>query len=133
VPTWRQFTPYGASRGETVTWADNRGFLNQPADPGTGLTYDGARAYDPVTARFISPDPVLNTSDPQDLDPYGYSEDNPVTGSDPSGDFMTRGGGGAPSPAPSSSGNGGSRSSSNSGGGGYSSSPSAWSMEITGG
>jgi RHS repeat-associated protein len=93
VPTWRQFTPYGAPRGETVTWADNRGFLNQPADPDTGLTYDGARAYDPVTARFISPDPVLNTSDPQDLDPYDYAEDNPVTDSDPSGAMIDFGGG----------------------------------------
>jgi hypothetical protein len=35
---------------------------------------------------------VLKPSDPQDLDPYDYAEDNPVTGSDPSG-LMTTGGG----------------------------------------
>jgi RHS repeat-associated protein len=99
VPTWRQFTPYGAPRGETVTWADNRGFLNQPTDPDTGLTYDGARAYDPVTARFISPDPVLEVSDPQDLDPYDYAEDNPVTGSDPTGQLpVLTNGDGVPQP-----------------------------------
>lgn len=92
VPTWRQFTPYGAPRGATVTWMDNRGFLNKPADAATGLTYVGARAYDPVTGQFISPDPVLDTSNPQDLDPYGYAQGNPVTGSDPTG-LMTTGGG----------------------------------------
>jgi RHS repeat-associated protein len=85
TPTWRQFTPYGAARGTTVTWADNRGFLNKPADPDTGLTYIGARAYDPQTAQFISPDPILNPADPQDLNPYAYAADNPVTNADPSG------------------------------------------------
>lgn len=94
TPTWRQFTPYGAPRGATVTWTDNRGFLNKPTDAATGLTYVGARAYDPVTGQFISPDPVLDTSNPQDLNPYGYAQANPVTGSDPTGLMMLDGGNG---------------------------------------
>jgi RHS repeat-associated protein len=88
IPIWRQFTPYGAPRGATVAWIDNRGFLNKPADPDTGLDYIGARAYDPQTAQFISPDPVLVTGNPQDLDPYDYAEDNPETNEDPSGQLM---------------------------------------------
>jgi RHS repeat-associated protein len=88
VPTWRQFTPYGASRGSTVTWIDDRGFLNAPDDAVTGLTDLGARWYDPVTGEFISPDPLLDTSDPQDLDAYTYSEDDPINQEDPSGAFM---------------------------------------------
>lgn len=96
TPTWRQFTPYGAPRGTAVTWVDNRGFLNKPTDAATGLTYVGARAYDPFTGQFISPDPVLDTSDPQDLNPYDYAKDNPVTGSDPTGLKTT--GGGPPNP-----------------------------------
>jgi RHS repeat-associated protein len=88
IPVWRQFTPYGAPRGATVAWINNRGFLNKPADPGTGLDYIGARAYDPQTAQFISPDPVLVTGNPQDLDPYAYAEDNPETNEDPSGQLM---------------------------------------------
>src|SRR5262249_47896906 len=92
TPAWRQFTPYGAPRGQAVAWVDNRGFLNKPADAGTGLTYVGARAYDPGTAQFLSPDPVLKPSDPQDLDPYAYAEENPVTGSDPSGLMAVLGG-----------------------------------------
>ncbi|HEX3963173.1 MAG TPA: RHS repeat-associated core domain-containing protein [Trebonia sp.] len=94
VPAWRQFTPYGAPRGTTVTWIDNRGYLNKPADPDTGLTYIGARAYDTVTAQFISPDPILKPSDPQDLNPYDYAEDNPETNSDPTGDMVYEDGGG---------------------------------------
>jgi RHS repeat-associated protein len=84
-PTWRQYTPYGAPRGTTTTWVDNRGFLNRPADAATGLDYLGARAYNPATGQFISPDPVLNPADPQDLNPYDYAEDNPVASEDPTG------------------------------------------------
>jgi RHS repeat-associated protein len=85
VPTWRQFTPYGAPRGTTTTWIDNRGFLNKPNDPATGLTYDGARAYDPATGQFTSPDPILNPANPIDLNPYAYAYGNPIDGSDPTG------------------------------------------------
>ena len=85
TPTWRQFTPYGAPRGTTTTWIDNHGYLNKPADPVTGLTTLGARQYDPATAQFISPDPLLDPGNPQDLDPYAYSQDTPETLSDPSG------------------------------------------------
>jgi YD repeat-containing protein len=48
-PVWRQFTPYGAARGTApASWPDNHGFLGKPADPATGLTIVGARAYDPA-------------------------------------------------------------------------------------
>ena len=61
TPAWRQFTPYGAPRGQQVTWVDNRGFLNRPADPSTGLTVLGARQYDPGTGQFISPTPSASS------------------------------------------------------------------------
>jgi RHS repeat-associated protein len=88
APTWRQFTPYGAPRGPAATWIDNRGFLNKPADPATGLTYVGARAYDPATSQFISPDPVLDPADPQGLNAYLYGTGNPVDNSDPTGLYV---------------------------------------------
>ena len=84
-PTWRQFTPYGAPRGTSQAWIDNRGFLNKPADASTGLTYVGARAYDPLTSQFISPDPVLVPNDPLDLNAYAYGMGNPIGNSDPTG------------------------------------------------
>jgi RHS repeat-associated protein len=85
VPTWRQQTPYGAARGAAVAWIDNRAFLDKPADATTGLDIVGARSYDPATGRFISVDPVRAADAPLVLNGYGYTADNPVTGSDPSG------------------------------------------------
>jgi hypothetical protein len=45
----------------------------------------GARQYDPSTGRFIADDPVLETSDPGQLNRYGYGGNNPLTHADPSG------------------------------------------------
>ncbi|MFF3851859.1 polymorphic toxin-type HINT domain-containing protein [Micromonospora sp. NPDC002575] len=85
VPTWRQYTPYGAPRGATVTAPDNRGFLNQPLNPNTGLTQVGARNYDPTIGRFVSLDPLQDLADPQQWNGYSYANNTPVTSSDPSG------------------------------------------------
>ncbi|PJN26144.1 sugar-binding protein [Kitasatospora sp. CB02891] len=84
-PTWRQFTPYGAPRGTTVGWADNRGFLNAPTDTDTGLTTLGARQYDPTTGRFVSLDPLFEAARSQLLNGYGYTAANPIGQADPSG------------------------------------------------
>ncbi|WBO64310.1 polymorphic toxin-type HINT domain-containing protein [Streptomyces camelliae] len=85
TPTWREFTPYGAPRGTTVTWSDNRGFLNAPTDTNTALSIIGARQYDPTTGRFISLDPLFEATDPQQMAGYAYAGANPVTNSDPTG------------------------------------------------
>jgi RHS repeat-associated protein len=85
TPTWRQFTPYGSPRGNVVTWVDSRAFLNKPADSTTGLTEIGARNYDPANGRFVSVDPIFNAGEPQGLNGYAYSANNPITFSDPSG------------------------------------------------
>ena len=100
-PIWRQYTPYGSPRGTAPTsWPDTNAFLGKPADPSTGLDIIGARNYDPTTGRFISPDPVLDTSRPQTLDGYTYASSNPVTNSDPSGLMLAApGGGGGCSPS----------------------------------
>jgi RHS repeat-associated protein len=85
TPTWRQYTPYGAPRGTAATYPDNRGFLNKPTSPDTGLTIVGARAYDPMAGRFISVDPLMDTGNPQQWNGYAYANNSPVTLSDPSG------------------------------------------------
>ncbi|MFJ8104610.1 polymorphic toxin-type HINT domain-containing protein [Streptomyces sp. NPDC096132] len=85
TPTWRQFTPYGGTRGTTVSWLDNRGFLNAPDNANTGLTQLGARQYDPTLGRFVSLDPIFAATDDQQLAGYAYARSNPITNSDPSG------------------------------------------------
>jgi RHS repeat-associated protein len=82
--TRTSYTPYGQLRGADNLALD-RGWLGQVEDradattgTGTGLTYLNARYYDPVLARFITPDPLMNPADPKTLDPYRYADNNPV-------------------------------------------------------
>ena len=49
------------------------------------------RSYNPSTATFTSPDPILITTDPLNLNPYTYARHNPLAGSDPSGLLTTSG------------------------------------------
>jgi RHS repeat-associated protein len=82
----RTFTPWGAPRGAAPSaWADDHTFLGKSADATTGLVDVGARQYDPTLGRFISVDPVLETTDPRQMGGYAYAGDNPTTHADPSG------------------------------------------------
>ncbi|WP_433374757.1 RHS repeat-associated core domain-containing protein [Streptosporangium sp. CA-115845] len=85
TPLWRQYTPYGAPRGTAGSYPDNRGFLNKPMNEATGLTRVGARDYDPSIGRFVSLDPIQDTSQPQQWNGYSYANNSPVTLSDPTG------------------------------------------------
>ena len=88
--------PFGNDRGTApTTWAGDQGFVGGVEDATTGLTHLGARDYDPPTGRFISLDPVLELTDPQQINGYSYAADNPVTGSDPSGLMLAPVDGGA--------------------------------------
>jgi hypothetical protein len=49
------------------------------------LVHLGARDYDPGIGRFISADPVMVLTDPQQLHGYAYADNNPVTFFDPTG------------------------------------------------
>ncbi|MGW0665149.1 RHS repeat-associated core domain-containing protein [Streptodolium elevatio] len=83
--TRRAQKPYGEDRGtQPTTWPDDKGYLGKPEDS-TGLTHIGAREYDPGLGRFISVDPVMQLSDPQQMHGYSYANGNPVTLSDPTG------------------------------------------------
>ena len=56
-----------------------------PTNSQTGLTQLGIRQYDSALGRFLTVDPVLSPGNPQQNNGYSYSENNPVTYSDPSG------------------------------------------------
>ncbi|WP_329364716.1 polymorphic toxin-type HINT domain-containing protein [Streptomyces sp. NBC_00669] len=84
--TYRRTDPFGNDRGTAMgPWAGDQGFVGGTQDATTDLTHLGARDYDPTTGRFISLDPVLELTDPQQINGYGYAADNPVTGADPDG------------------------------------------------
>ena len=83
--TKRYSTPFGEPRGTDPAWVDDKTFLGKPADPATALTHLGAREYDPAIGRFLSVDSVLNPAAALSLNGYSYTENNPVTLSDPSG------------------------------------------------
>lgn len=67
------------------SWPGDTGYVGGIADSGTGLEDLGAREYDAQTGRFVSLDPLLESSDPSQISGYDYSGNDPVTGSDPTG------------------------------------------------
>ncbi|MDX3354687.1 RHS repeat-associated core domain-containing protein [Streptomyces sp. ME01-24h] len=84
--TRRKTGIFGEERGtQPSTWAGDKSFVGGTKDADTGLTHIGAREYAPTIGRFASVDPVLAATDPQSLTGYAYSNNNPVTLSDPDG------------------------------------------------
>ena len=57
-------------------------YAGQYRDSEFGLYYLRARYYDPITAQFLSPDPMVATT----RSPYGYVGGNPLNGTDPTGE-----------------------------------------------
>ncbi|GAB3846605.1 hypothetical protein GCM10029963_26650 [Micromonospora andamanensis] len=86
VDTIKYADPHGNVRGAAGgPWpSGQRGFVGGTDDP-TGLTLLGARFYDSTLGAFISVDPLQDLADPQQWNGYSYSNNNPVTWSDPSG------------------------------------------------
>ncbi|OXS36453.1 polymorphic toxin-type HINT domain-containing protein [Streptomyces sp. XY006] len=89
--TRRRTDPFGNPRDESTSsassaaWVNDKGFVGGTVQKTTGLTTLGARDYDADTGRFISADPIIDYTDPQQINGYSYSNNNPVTFSDPSG------------------------------------------------
>jgi len=71
-------TPIGA--------IDKRGYTDQEELDGIGLVHMNGRVYDPVIARFTSPDPIIQTAyDPQAHNRYAYASNRPLRFVDPTG------------------------------------------------
>ncbi|MDH6110175.1 RHS repeat-associated protein [Kitasatospora sp. MAP12-44] len=84
--TRRQYLPFGQTRGTTpTTWPGDNGYINGHNDTTTNLETLGARVYDTTTGRFLSADPIFETTDPTQTNGYDYAGNNPITGSDPTG------------------------------------------------
>jgi RHS repeat-associated protein len=102
------YYPYGATRVSSTTFPTNekRQYIGQFSDLQTNLSYLNARYLDPQRGQFLSQDPVLlalgnknqvkqltqqdqqdSLMNPQQMNIYGYSRDNPITQKDPDGLF----------------------------------------------
>jgi RHS repeat-associated protein len=79
------YQAFGNRAAQTTAHAETKGFIGERHDPETNLIYLNARYYDPVLARFISPDwwdpdkPGVGTNR------YAYSDNDPINKSDTNG------------------------------------------------
>jgi RHS repeat-associated protein len=81
-----RYLPYGEEHWITGTLVTDFTFTGQRAERGFGLMDYNARYYDPWLGRFISPDSIIpSIGDPQALDRYAYTYNNPLKYNDPSG------------------------------------------------
>jgi RHS repeat-associated protein len=90
-----QYFPYGKIRIDNTAGSfsgEVRKYIGQEYDAATALSYLNARYYEGNRGQFLSQDPIFvsgpqsqNLSDPQSLNAYSYSEDNPIIKSDPTG------------------------------------------------
>jgi RHS repeat-associated protein len=77
--------PYGSHAGSWGSLTD-KDFTGQRLDAATATLDYGARRYDPWLGRFLSPDSIVpDPTNPQSLNRYAYSYNNPLKYIDPSG------------------------------------------------
>jgi RHS repeat-associated protein len=79
---WREdYKPYGEKiRNEPASSSNSRAYTGHPHDNDTGLTYAGARYYDPVVGRFMAVDPKgFGEGNLQSFNRYGYANNNPYS------------------------------------------------------
>ena len=91
-----EFYPFGRPRYEESTGIESAyKYTGKELDSESGLMYYEARYYEPVIGRFVSVDPMSTTvglkglSDPQSLNYYAYTQNNPLKYVDPDGRELT--------------------------------------------
>jgi RHS repeat-associated protein len=85
---WKEnYRPYGEKLNNQPASANNRiWFAGKPYDQNTGLSYMGARYYDPMLGRFVGVDPVgVKEENIHSFNRYAYANDNPYKFVDPDG------------------------------------------------
>lgn len=85
---WREtYRPYGDRLYQSSMSSSNKlWFTGKPFDSSTGLSYVGARYYDPTIGRFFGADPAqLDFDNLHSLNRYAYANNNPYRYVDPDG------------------------------------------------
>ena len=88
VISWREnYKPYGERQVRSITSSTNNNwFAGKTTDTESGLSYFGARYYDPLIGRFMSVDPAEpNPNNLHSLNRYAYANNNPYKYVDPDG------------------------------------------------
>ena len=85
-----EYDPWGKTVRDTITGTPDQQawhlFTSKQFDKESELYYYGARYYNPVIGRFITPDEIVqDATNPQALNRYSYTSNNPVNRTDPSG------------------------------------------------
>jgi RHS repeat-associated protein len=88
------YRPCGEKGPETGTHAESKGYIGERHDVETGLIYLNARYYDPVIARFVSPDWLDPNKAGVGTNRYSYSDNDPVNKADNNGHQFKGGRGG---------------------------------------
>ncbi len=91
---WKtDYKPFGEEQSITGTIENNEKFTGKEKDKETGLYYFGARYLGPKIGRFVTVDPAGITEkdllNPQKLNRYAYSLNNPYRYIDPDGKWPT--------------------------------------------
>jgi len=86
---WRkEYAPFGEQLDSTGE-QEKLAYTGKEHDDVTGLTYFGARYYDPHLGRFMGVDPVgFVDSNPMSFNRYAYVNNNPYKYVDPDGEFL---------------------------------------------
>ncbi|MGY2224931.1 RHS repeat-associated core domain-containing protein [Pseudomonas gingeri] len=87
---WKEnYKPYGDKLNRSASSNENKmGFHGKPYDDATGLSYMGARYYDPVLGRFMGIDPVgFQEKNLHSFNRYTYANNNPYKYVDPDGHY----------------------------------------------
>jgi len=87
------YYPYGGELPFISNDSNKYKYGGHERDSETGLDYDGARYYSSPFSRFLTPDwsstpvavPYADLNDPQSLNQYAYTRNNPITKGDPDG------------------------------------------------
>jgi RHS repeat-associated protein len=85
---WKEsYRPYGSKWNNAPgSNANAIGYAGKPHDASTGLSYMGARYYDPVLSRFMAIDPASpQPEELHSLNRYAYANNNPYKFVDPDG------------------------------------------------
>ena len=84
------YTPWGGRLLLSGTNITDRGYTLHEHIAAFGLIDMNGRMYDPVLARFLSPDPYVQAPDfTQSFNRYTYCWNNPFSYTDPSGEFLS--------------------------------------------